>query len=36
MLARDLSADTVALAHEDLIQLRVDLFPYEPNRQRAW
>lgn len=36
VLARDLPADTAALAHEDLIQLRVDLFPYEPHARRVW
>lgn len=36
VLAGDLSGDVAALAHEDLIQLRVDLFPYEPHAQRVW
>lgn len=35
-LAGDLSADVAALAHENLIQLRVDLFPYEPHARRVW
>jgi predicted nucleic acid-binding protein len=34
--AGDLSADVAALAHEDLLQLRVDLFPYEPHAPRVW
>jgi len=36
VLAGDLSADIAALAHDDLVQLRVDLFPYEPHAQRVW
>ena len=36
VLAGDLSADTAALAHDDLVHLRVDLFPYEPHAQRVW
>ncbi len=36
VLAGDLSSDTAALAHEDLVQLRVELFPYEPHAQRVW
>ncbi len=36
VLARDLSVDVAALAHEDLVQLRVDLFPYEPHARRVW
>lgn len=35
-IAGDLSVDLAALAHNDLIQLRVDLFPYEPHAQRVW
>jgi predicted nucleic acid-binding protein len=35
-LARDLSADIAALAHEDLLHLRVELFPYEPYAGRVW
>jgi len=34
--AGDLPADTATLAHEDLIQLRVDLYPYEPHATRVW
>lgn len=36
VLAGDLSADVAALAHDDLVELRVDLFPYEPHAQRVW
>lgn len=36
VLAGDLSADTATLAHEDLVALRVDLFPYEPHARRVW
>lgn len=36
VLAGDLSADTAALAHDDLVQLRVELFPYEPFALRVW
>lgn len=35
-LAGDLSADTAALAHADLLRLSVDLFPYEPFGPRVW
>jgi len=35
-LAGDISADSAAQAHDDLIQLRVDLFPHEPHARRAW
>lgn len=35
-LASDLTADVAALAHDDLLQLHVDLFPYEPLAQRVW
>jgi predicted nucleic acid-binding protein len=35
-LARDLSADTAALAHDDLVHLRVEMFPYEPHAGRVW
>jgi predicted nucleic acid-binding protein len=31
-----LSADSAALAHDDLLQLRVELFPYEPYADRVW
>lgn len=36
VLAGDISPDTAVLAHEDLIQLRVELFPYEPFAPRVW
>ena len=36
MLSGDLSSDAASLAHEDLVQLRVDLFPYEPHARRVW
>ncbi|MBS3941378.1 MAG: type II toxin-antitoxin system VapC family toxin [Actinobacteria bacterium] len=35
-LAGDISPDVAALAHADLIDLRVDLFPYEPVAERVW
>jgi predicted nucleic acid-binding protein len=35
-LAGDISDDVAALAHEDLVRLRVDLFGYEPLATRAW
>jgi predicted nucleic acid-binding protein len=35
-LAGDISGDAAALAHDDLIRLRVDLFPYEPHATRVW
>lgn len=35
-LAGDLSADVAALAHDDLLALRVELFPYAPLASRAW
>jgi len=36
VLTGDLSADTAALAHDDLVQLRIELFPYEPFAPRVW
>lgn len=36
VLAGDISPDIAALAHDDLIQLRVDLFPNEPFAPRVW
>jgi predicted nucleic acid-binding protein len=36
VLAGDLSADVATLAHDDLVQLRVELFPYEPHARRVW
>lgn len=35
-LAGDISPDTAALAHADLLELRVALFPYAPFAQRVW
>lgn len=35
-LAGDISNDTAALAHGDLLQLRIALFPYEPFAERVW
>src|SRR5262245_52159657 len=35
-IARELSDDTAALAHADLLQLRVELFPYDVVAERAW
>lgn len=32
----ELSADAAALAHGDLLALRVELFPYEPFAARVW
>lgn len=32
----DLSADSAALAHADLLALRVELFPYGPFGPRVW
>ncbi len=36
LLARDLSNDVASMAHNDLLQLRVELFPYEPLGDRVW
>jgi predicted nucleic acid-binding protein len=36
VLARALSADIATLAHDDLVQLRIELFPYEPHAERVW
>jgi predicted nucleic acid-binding protein len=35
-LAGDLSDDVATLAHGDLIEIRVALFPYEPLAERVW
>lgn len=32
----DISADSAALAHADLLDLRVELFAYEPFAPRVW
>jgi len=36
VLANKISDDTAALAHADLLALRVELFPYEPFGKRVW
>ncbi|MDA8267312.1 MAG: type II toxin-antitoxin system VapC family toxin [Actinomycetota bacterium] len=36
VLAGDLTADVATLAHGDLVELPVDLFPYEPHAARVW
>ena len=35
-LSADITADTASLAHEDLLALRVELFPYGACAARAW
>jgi predicted nucleic acid-binding protein len=35
-LTRDLSPHISALAHADLLDLPVDLYPYEPFAERIW
>lgn len=35
-LAAEISADVASLAHADLLDLRVELFPYQPCAQRIW
>jgi predicted nucleic acid-binding protein len=35
-LAGDLTADTASLAHGDLLDLRIGLFPYAPLAERCW
>jgi predicted nucleic acid-binding protein len=34
--AGEVSADVAALAHADLLALRIELFPYEPFAERVW
>jgi predicted nucleic acid-binding protein len=34
--AGEISVDVAALAHADLLDLRVELFPYAPFAARAW
>lgn len=34
--AGDISADAASMAHADLLDLRVELFPYTPFAARAW
>lgn len=36
VMAKDLGDDVASLAHDDLLQLRVELFPYEPLAERVW
>jgi predicted nucleic acid-binding protein len=36
VLAGDLSSDVAAMAHADLLALRVELFPYAPFASRVW
>jgi predicted nucleic acid-binding protein len=36
VLNGDVSADSAALAHADLLALRIDLFPYGPFAARVW
>lgn len=35
-LAGDISADVASLAHEELVSLRIELFPYAPCASRVW
>ena len=35
-LAGDISHDTAAIAHADLLELDIELFPYAPFAQRVW
>jgi predicted nucleic acid-binding protein len=35
-LAGDISGDAASLAHSDLLDLRVELYPYEPFAARIW
>ncbi|MGO9560635.1 MAG: type II toxin-antitoxin system VapC family toxin [Acidimicrobiales bacterium] len=35
-LAGDISADVAALAHRDLLAIRMELFPYAPLGDRVW
>lgn len=35
-LAGDVSADVASLAHADLLDLRIELFPYAPFARRIW
>jgi predicted nucleic acid-binding protein len=32
----DISDDNASLAHDDLLALRIDLFPFEPFAERVW
>lgn len=35
-LAGHISEDTASMAHGDLLDLRIELFPYEPFAERSW
>lgn len=35
-VSEDISSDSAALSHADLLDLRVELFPYEPFAHRVW
>ena len=35
-LAGDISADVASLAHQDLVSLRLELFPYRLSATRVW
>jgi predicted nucleic acid-binding protein len=35
-MAGEISADAATLAYDDLLSLRVELFPYEPFASRVW
>lgn len=35
-LAGDISSDVASMAHQDLLELRVEFFPYEPFAARVW
>ena len=35
-MAGDISADAASIAHEDLLALNVELFPYQPFAARVW
>ncbi|OGQ86520.1 MAG: twitching motility protein PilT [Deltaproteobacteria bacterium RIFOXYA12_FULL_58_15] len=36
VLAGDISADAASIAHGDLLELQIELFPYEPFADRVW
>lgn len=36
VLAGSLSSEVASLAHRDLLDLRIELFPYEPYAERVW
>jgi predicted nucleic acid-binding protein len=35
-IAGQVTSDSASLAHDDLVRLRVELFPYEPHADRVW